>query len=208
MIKNIIFDLGNVIIQNPTLNVVKEFFTEENDAIVFDKYIFKSEFWKMMDLGKITNIEIADAIKKQKLVNVKSYDEIEKFMRNWFTKCIVNTDTIELGHKLKKNGYRVFILSNMAKETFEYFSNKYEFFNMVDGAVVSAYEGIKKPDPKIFEILLEKYSLVADECLLIDDDDTNKTLEVANDIGIKGRRVNANDVNDVKRLLIENNIKF
>lgn len=45
MIKNIIFDLGNVIIQNPTLNVVKEFFTEENDAIVFDKYIFKSEFW-------------------------------------------------------------------------------------------------------------------------------------------------------------------
>lgn len=208
MIKNIIFDLGNVIIQNPTLNVVKEFFTEENDAIVFDKYIFKSEFWEMMDLGKITNIEITDAIKKQKLVNVKSYDEIEKFMRNWFTKCIVNTDTIELGHKLKKNGYRVFILSNMAKETFEYFSNKYEFFNMVDGAVVSAYEGIKKPNPKIFEILLEKYSLVADECLLIDDDDTNKTLEVANDIGIKGRRVNANDVNDIKRLLIENNIKL
>lgn len=96
----------------------------------------------------------------------------------------------------------------MAKETFEYFSGKYEFFNMVDGAVVSGYEEIKKPDSKIFEILLEKYSLVPDECLLIDDDDTNKTLEAANNIGIIGRRVNANDVNDVKRLLIENNIKF
>ena len=79
---------------------------------------------------------------------------------------------------------------------------------MLDGVVVSAYEGIKKPNPKIFEILLERYSLVAEECLLIDDDDTNKTLEVANEIGIKGRRVNANDFNDVKRLLIENNINF
>ena len=49
---------------------------------------------------------------------------------------------------------------------------------MLDGVVVSAYEGIKKPNPKIFEILLERYSLVAEECLLIDDDDTNKTLEV------------------------------
>ena len=162
----------------------------------------------MMDLGKITNLEIADTIKEQKLVNVKNYDEIKNFMLNWFSKCIINTDTIELGKRLKKSGYRIYILSNMAKETFEYFSSEYEFFNMLDGVVVSAYEGIKKPNPKIFEILLERYSLVAEECLLIDDDDTNKTLEVANEIGIKGRRVNANDFNDVKRLLIENNINF
>ena len=128
-------------------------------------------------------------------------------MLNWFSKCIINTDTIELGKRLKKSGYRIYILSNMAKETFEYFSSEYEFFNMLDGVVVSAYEGIKKPNPKIFEILLERYSLVAEECLLIDDD-TNKTLEVANEIGIKGRRVNANNFNDVKRLLIENNINF
>lgn len=208
MIKNIIFDLGNVIVQNPTLNTVKNFFTEENDAIIFNNYIFKSEFWEMMDLGKITNLKIADEIKEQKLVNIKNYDEIKRFMLNWFSKCIVNTDTMELGKKLKKNGYKIYILSNMAKETFEYFSSKYDFFNMVDGSVISAYEGIKKPDPKIFEILLKKYSLVADECLLIDDDDTNKTLEVANDIGIKGRRVNSNDSNDIKKLLIENDIRF
>lgn len=208
MIKNIIFDLGNIIVQNPTLNTVKEFFTEEKDASVFYRYIFKSEFWEMMDLGKITNFEIANAIKEQKLVNVKNYDEIKNFMLNWFSKCIINTDTMELGKRLKKSGYSIYILSNMAKETFEYFSSEYEFFNMIDGVVVSAYEGIKKPNPQIFEILLERYSLVAEECLLIDDDDTNKTLEVANKIGIKGRRVNANDFNDIKRLLIENNINF
>lgn len=70
MIKNIIFDLGNVIVQNPNIDTVKKFLKEEKDAITFNNYIFKSEFWKMMDLGKITNLEIANIIKEQKLVDV------------------------------------------------------------------------------------------------------------------------------------------
>ena len=96
----------------------------------------------------------------------------------------------------------------MAKETFKFFSSKYDFFDMVDGIVISANEGIKKPDKKIFEKLLNRYSLKPQESLLIDDDDTNKTLEVANCIGINGRRVKANDLEDIKLLLQENNIKF
>lgn len=161
-----------------------------------------------MDLGKITNLEVADTIKKEKLVDVNNYDEVRNFMLNWFSKCVVNNDIMEIGKILKKNGYNIYILSNMAKATFEYFSSKYDFFDIINGAVVSGYEGIKKPEHKIFELLLERYTLVPDECLLIDDDDTNKTIEVANDMGIKGRRVNANDSNDVKELLKENNVIF
>lgn len=201
MIKNIIFDLGNVIVQNPNIGTVKKFFKEEKDAINFNEYIFKSEFWKLMDLGKMNNLEIANVIKKEKIVNVTNYDETENFMLNWFTKCDVNDKTMEIGKRLKEKGYNIYILSNMSKATFEYFSKKYKFFTMVDGAIVSAYEGIKKPDSKIFELLLERYSLNAEECLLIDDDDTNKTLEVANSIGIYGRRVNSNDSDDVIGLL-------
>lgn len=208
MIKNIIFDLGNVIVQNPNIDIVKEFFKEEKDAINFNEYIFKSEFWKLMDLGKMNNLEIANAIKEEKLVDVTNYDEVENFMLNWFTKCNVNFKTMEIGKRLKQKGYNIYILSNMSKSTFEYFSKKYEFFTMVDGAIVSAYEGIKKPDSKIFELLLERYSLNAEECILIDDDDTNKTLEVANFIGINGRRVNSNDSDDVIELLKENNIEI
>lgn len=129
-------------------------------------------------------------------------------MLNWFTECNINEKTMEIGKQLKQKGYKVYILSNMSKATFEYFSKKYEFFNIVDGEIVSAYIGIKKPNLQIFELLLEKYSLNAEECLLIDDDDTNKTLEVANSIGIKGRRVNPNDSEDIIKLLLENNIKI
>ena len=42
MIKNIIFDLGNVIVQNPNIDIVKKFFKEEKDAINFNEYIFYS----------------------------------------------------------------------------------------------------------------------------------------------------------------------
>ena len=208
MIKNIIFDLGNVIVQNPNIDIVKKFFKEEKDAINFNEYIFKSEFWKLMDLGKMNNLEIANTIKEERLADVTNYDEIEDFMLNWFTKCDANDKTMEIGKRLKQKGYNIYILSNMSKATFEYFSKKYEFFTMVDGAIVSAYEGIKKPDSKIFELLLKRYSLNAEECLLIDDDDTNKTLEVANFIGINGRRVNSNDSDDVVKLLKENNIEI
>ena len=206
MIKNIIFDLGNVIVQNPNIDLVKQFFKEDKDAIAFNEYIFKSEFWKDMDLGKITNLEIANRIREQKLINVNDYDEIENFMLNWCTQCKVNEKTMQIGRDLKQNGYGIYILSNMAKSTFEFLKNEYDFFKIADGAVVSAYEGIKKPDIKIFEILLDRYSLLAEECLLIDDDDTNRTIEVANSIGIKCRRVQPNRPEDVKKLLSENQI--
>ena len=63
MIKNIIFDLGNVIVQNPSTETVNAFFKDKNDAIKFSNYIFKSEFWKLMDLGQISNLEVANKIK-------------------------------------------------------------------------------------------------------------------------------------------------
>lgn len=160
----------------------------------------------MMDLGKISNIQVANNIREKKLVNVKDYTEVEEFLLNWFSKCSVNEEVMKFGKELKKQGYNIYILSNMAKATFEFFSSKYDFFDIANGTIISANEGIKKPDKKIFEILLNRYSLKPQECLLIDDDDTNKTLEVANSIGINGRKVKANDLEDIKMLLRENNI--
>jgi putative hydrolase of the HAD superfamily len=203
MIKNIIFDLGNVIVQNPTMEVVKQFFKNTEDAEILNNYIFKSEYWKMMDLGQIDNETIANEIEEKRLVEISDYTEVHNFMNNWFSKCLPNIETMEVAKRLKEKGYKLYILSNMAKATYEYLSKTYEFFSIVDGAIVSANIGIKKPDRKIFDILLEKYSLNAEDCVLIDDDDTNRTLEMANALGIKGRRVLPNDVEDVVKELKE-----
>ena len=208
MIKNIIFDLGNVVIQNPNIDIVNEFFIYKKDAQIFNDYIFKSEYWKMMDLGNMTNKEVSDNIIKNKLIKVNDYGEIQNFMMSWFSKCKINEEVINLGKTLKYNGYNIYILSNMAISTYEYFKEKYDFFSIVDGTIISAYEKVKKPDKKIFEILLSRYKLNAEECLLIDDDDTNKTLEVANSFGIHGRRVLPNNVTDIKKVLLENDVRI
>ncbi len=208
MIKTIIFDLGNVIVQNPTIEIVKQFFKNTEDAEIFNNYIFKSEYWKMMDLGQIDNETIANEIEEKRLVEVSDYTEVHNFMNNWFSKCLPNLETMELAKKLKEKGCKLYILSNMAKATYEYLSKTYEFFSIVDGAIVSANVGVKKPDKRIFDILLEKYSLNTEECLIIYDDDTNRTLEMANAIGIKGRRVSSNDTEDIVKLLKENGIEI
>lgn len=208
MIRNIIFDLGNVVIPNPKIDIVRQFFKDENDAQVFNNYIFKSRYWELMDLGEMTNKEVANTIIENKLVRVSNYSEVQDFLMNWCTKRRVNDDVVNLAKILKSDGYKIYILSNMAKSTYEYFKGKSDFFNIVDGTIISAYEGVKKPDNKIFEILLNRYNLKADECLLIDDDDTNKTLEVANSFGIKGRKVWPNDVEDMKKLLEENDVRI
>ena len=206
MIKNIIFDLGNVVVPSTNLDMVKQFFENENDAITFSKNILGTAFWEQLDLGKLTMQEAVQKIIKERIIDVSNYDEVENFMTTWFLKRVPNLGVTELAKKLKEKGYKIFVLSNMSKESFEFLAEEYEFFTMLDGAVVSAYECVKKPDKKIFEILLERYSLIPEECILIDD--TEENLKTANLIGIKGRVVVPNNIEDAKIMLKENSIIF
>ena len=93
------------------------------------------------------------------------------------------------------------------KSVYEYFKND-EFFSLCTGIVISAHEHVKKPDEKVYRLLLDRYNLNAEECLFIDDDDSGKNYETANKIGIKGRRIMPNQAEDVKKLLLEFNVKI
>lgn len=119
----------------------------------------------------------------------------------------INRDIVEIAKILKNNGYNLFVLSNMANQTYEYFKND-EFFSLCTGIVISAHEHVKKPDEKVYRLLLNRYNLNAEECLFIDDDDSGKNYETANKIGIKGRRIMPNQAEDVKKLLLEFNVEI
>lgn len=205
MIKNIIFDLGNVIINYNQKKIISNF-TDKEDEIkyIFDE-IFNSPEWTLMDLGDITNDGAIEIINKR---NKFKYEKLtQEFLNEWYKKQPINRDIVEIAKTLKKNGYNLFVLSNMANLTYEYFKND-EFFSLCTGIVISAYEHVKKPDEKVYRLLLERYNLNADECLFIDDDDSGKNYETANRIGIKGRRIVPNQVEDVKKLLLEFNVKI
>ena len=200
MIKNIIFDLGNIIINYNQDKIINNFTIDEDEKIFIKEKIFKSPEWKLLDLGQITN---NDAIEKiQKRNDIKYNKLINIFLHEWYKTQPINEDIVEIAKKLKERNYNIYVLSNMAKETYEYFKN-IDFFKVCNGIVISSHENVKKPDERIFNTLLTRYKLNPKECLFIDDDDTNRSYEAANKIGILGRKVEPNDKQDIIKLLKE-----
>ena len=205
MIRNIIFDLGNVIINYNQEQIINNFTKKEEEIKYIYDEIFHAPEWELMDLGNITNNQVIEVINKRNEFKYQKLTDV--FLHEWYKKQEINRDIVEIAKKLKRNGYKLFVLSNMANLTYEYFKND-EFFCLCTGIVISAHEHVKKPDEKVYRLLLERYNLNAEECLFIDDDDSGKNYKTANKIGIKGRRIIPNNAEDVRKLLLEFGIEI
>ena len=88
---------------------------------------------------------------------------------------------MEILKRLKGAGYSIYGLSNWSAETFPIAFNKYEFFNLFDGIIISGEVKIIKPDPAIFELMLGTIGRSPHECLLIDDSKPN--INAAQELG-------------------------
>lgn len=141
MIKNIIFDLGNVILKD-TPSVVLE-----NLKISDEIYkIIKCKFfdnWNKLDLGKEKLKEHLDNCG----IDFTIDDEIREVLLNYYKYRPFNNEVIELMNNLKSNMYNIFILSNNNKEAYNYLV-KLPIFEAVDGWIVSCDYNIIKPDKK------------------------------------------------------------
>ena len=205
MIRNIIFDLGNVIINYNQEQIINNFTKKEEEIKYIYDEIFHAPEWKLMDLGNITNDEVIQLINER---NEFKYQKLtEDFLHEWYKKQPINREIVEIAKILKKNGYNLFVLSNMANLTYEYLKNE-EFFSLCTGIIISAHEHLIKPDEKVFKLLLDRYKLNAEECLFIDDDPSEENYKTANKMGMKGRRIIPNQVEDIRKLLLEFGIEI
>ena len=205
MIRNIIFDLGNVIINYNQEQIINNFTKKEEEIKYIYDEIFHAPEWELMDLGNITNDQAIEVINKR---NEFKYQKLtDNFLHEWYKEQEINRDIVEIAKKLKRNGYKLFVLSNMANLTYEYFK-KDEFFLLCTGIIISAHEHLIKPDEKVFRLLLDRYKLNAEECLFIDDDPSEENYKTANKMEIKGRRIIPNSAEDVRKLLLEFNIEI
>lgn len=125
MIKNIIFDLGNVIINYNQKKIISNFTNKEDEIRYIFNEIFNSPEWSLMDLGDITNDGAIEVINKRNKFKYKKLTQ--DFLNEWYKKQSINRDIVEIAKILKKNGYNLFVLSNMANLTYDYFKND-EFF--------------------------------------------------------------------------------
>ena len=119
----------------------------------------------------------------------------EKVLCHYFEFRIFDRDVVSLIDKLKENKYNIYILSNNNKETYEFLLNQ-KILNSIDGWCISCEYKNCKPDKIIYNILLDKYHLKANECYYVDDSEENI---------ISGREIGFNGVvfKHVESLLLD-----
>lgn len=170
MIKNIILDMGNVLLEfNPNVIIDKTCDTEEEKELIL-KELFFGEEWIMGDYGTITNAERFELISKR--VPPHLHDKLRECVDNWDICMKPIAGAQEFCKSVRDKGYNVYVLSNACNKFHEYFPRNYdvEFF---DGIMVSSDVHMIKPDVRIYELLLDEYNLRAEECLFIDDREEN-----------------------------------
>lgn len=176
MLKNIVFDLGNVLVKFDSNELIYSFFNKRQEEV---KSFYFDSLWNEYDQGLYS---VEEMIEK----GVKQFPELElsikKLMYHWTEFVIPLKDNVAYIKDLKRFGYKVYILSNIPEDDTKYLRSL-GVFDTIDGGVFS-YEYKKiKPDPEIFNILLEKYNLKASECLFLDDRKDN--VESASNLGFE-----------------------
>jgi len=180
MIKNIIFDLGNVLLEfNPEVYVKSKISEEKVEEIY--KCIFKSDEWPMLDRGTISEEEAKMNIINR---NVENEELINLVFENWYDILIPIESSVNMLKRLKQNGYKIYYLSNFHLAAFEHVTKKHDFFENFDGGVVSYKEKFLKPEKEIYEMIIDRYDLEPCETIFIDD--MKENVDAAVKSGLKG----------------------
>ncbi len=166
-IKAIIFDFGNVLLTWDPRNLYQRFFL--NDPEGMEHFLEEVNFadWNLQqDKGR----PFAEAI----AVLSQEFPHYSNLIQAYYDQWIDSVGgpvagTVEILKRLKRAGYPVYGLSNWSAETCPRARKKYDFFELLDDMVISGEVGLVKPDPEIYQVMLDKIGRPAKECLLIDD---------------------------------------
>ena len=170
MIRNIIFDLGNVLISFIPSEYLKKKNYPPNIRNTILNDIFHSEEWKKLDNGDITVSEAIDAISMKSALK---REEIALVFNLRAEIMFPLDDNVRLLPELKKHGFRLYYLSNFPLDIFEEIKSGYYFFRYFDGGIISSEVKLSKPDIRIYKYLLDHFELNPEECLYIDDIEEN-----------------------------------
>lgn len=181
MIKTVIFDIGNVLTDFAWQEMYKEkgLGGETFDRVA--KATVQSPYWCELDRGIMTFSEVMD-----KFVSLDSEmeDEIRRVLADMHGIVTGRSYAVPWVCSLKKQGLKVYVLSNFSEKIWKECIDALEFFEFTDGGIISYKEHLIKPDQAVYQLLLERYGLCADECVFIDDLEEN--VKAARLCGING----------------------
>ncbi|MBF7076282.1 HAD family hydrolase [Streptococcus sp. HF-100] len=181
MIKNLVFDFGNVLIEWNPAKILAAFVKEEDRKRV-EAAIFDSGLWAQTDTGQLT---LKSAIQAAQTLLDSSYSAtVEAIFTHWY-------ETVDVYHQLQEKifewaqlGYGIYILSTTS-EIFYAVENAglLPMTKVLTGKILSYEVGFAKPDKSIYQKLLTQYALHANQCVFIDDLQIN--LDAAKSLGFE-----------------------
>ena len=175
MIKNVIFDLGGVVLGRDFQRLGEVL--GNTFAFISEDKAFP-EYWSEFDRGTYTRKEVTAMLAEDYNLTLEDADrQVQELLE--LLQPIPETD--ELIRELKAQGIKCYVLSNMSEEFYAELL-KFPVFELFDGAVVSYQERVNKPDAKIYEIILSRYGLEPSETVFADDKIANT--EAASRFGI------------------------
>lgn len=196
MIKNIVFDIGGVLIEYEYSFYANKISMPQLKEI--EKIIVKEPQWREYLNGKLKVGELVRYLEnkyptRKKEINIWLGKEYQKEF------IFLIEENIKILQELKQMHYNIYLLSNLTKETFEILEEQYQITKRVTGAIYSYQENCSKPDKKIYQILLERYQLNPKETLFIDD--AKKNVEVAQALGMIGIQYQDNLKKEIQKIV-------
>ncbi len=183
--KNFIFDFGQVIVHFDETYMTSVYIEDNDEVEKVRSVVFDRLYWDRLDNGTITDDEVKAGIKSRLPEHI--WEAACTVYDKWYYNLPFFDGMRELISKLKENGNKVFLLSNISQGFMEGYKSVpeiAELFDSFDGLVFSGPLGIVKPSADIFNFLLKTYSLKAEESLFIDDREIN--IKGAEAVGING----------------------
>ena len=188
-INTVIFDLGNVLINWDPNRLYEKIFNDAEERIHFLTNICTPHWNEQQDAGR-TWAEATEL-----LINEHPYyeNEIKAYYDRW-AEMIGGPihGSVDILKQLKaENKVRLYALTNWSTETFPYALENFDFLQLFEGILVSGEEKLVKPDPAIYQLLLDRYQIVPEKSIFIDD--SLRNVETAAKIGIHALHFTSSD---------------
>ena len=177
----VVFDIGGVLIDWNPRHLYRKLFNGDEAAMEhFLATVCTQEWNEHNDRGR----PLAEGVALLTAEHPHHAELIAAFVSRWHeTIAGAIEGTVEVLAELKQHGTAVYALSNWSAETFPLARPRFEFLSWFDGMVISGEEGLIKPDPRIFEVLCERYELRPETTVFVDDIAAN--VEAAQALGFR-----------------------
>ena len=165
-IRNVVFDMGGVLMKYEPVSFARPFVQDEDDARLVAAAVFDGHEWPLQDAGVVDAQPIGWTAAKR--LPERLGEAAMQTALHWYENREFFDGADEAIRELKSRGYGIYLLSNAGVQ-FDDYKESLPAYECFDGMVVSAFVHLMKPDVRIYQHLAATYGLKVNECLFVDD---------------------------------------